>query len=81
MRLQQLCTRATRRSASHTIISLFSLLHLAGVRIFTEWFSSGQFLLSKTATKKKEKNAALQALQGLLSTQYKSQAHSNHRGR
>ena len=45
----------------------------AGVRVFTQWLATGLFTLSKAATKKKEKNAALQALQGLIQAQYKSE--------
>jgi hypothetical protein len=41
------------------------------VRIFTEWFAAGQFVLSKTASKKKSGDATLQAIQNLLVVQYK----------
>ena len=44
---------------------------LACVRIFTAWIAAGEFVLSKAASKKKDKNAALQTLQLLLQQQYK----------
>jgi hypothetical protein len=46
-------------------------LFTAVVRIFTQWMATGQFLNSKTASKKKDKSAVLRTLEGLLQQQYK----------
>lgn len=71
----KLQSHASIRTAPVDEIAIGMSAVQAAVRIFTEWFASGAFTLSKAAAKK-EKNAVLQTLQGLLATQYKSQAHT-----